>query len=465
MNIEIQSQSALAGQPSRWRRAVLGATRSAAVVAVSLIAVAAQAQNFLVNKKFVDVQGVPNNQVNVLGPNQSTFLEFNLFNSSTGTLTASVTDALPAGLQGDTTFSAVMTNYAGVVNGSGCSIAPGSVSVTASTVTITNVTVPLVTAAGLNPDCRIVVKVKGDPAGIGNTQSNVTNSVPAAATSATGPGGPYQSDPFNATVLVQPVINSGLSKGFNPGTVPVNGLSTMTFTITNNAAYSIHNVALTDAVPANVVPQTGTASSSCGGTAAISGQNVSLSGATISGNSSCTVSVQVKGTLGGTVYLYMIVPKGFFPQEDIGQLSIQTEARQDISFPAMQALQAQAEAILRDAWERGRGIGIFEVTERSLAGLAQTMMGPLSTLMLTPFVRPYRFSRLVFTYAVPIVPALFLFDGLVSNLRTYTQDELRAMTRSLQRDDYRWEIGQVKHWLLPTKVTYLIGVPLRPRGA
>lgn len=125
----------------------------------------------------------------------------------------------------------------------------------------------------------------------------------------------------------------------------------------------------------------------------------------------------------------------------------------------------QAEAILRDAWQRRRGIGIFEVTERSLAGLAQTMMGPLSTLMLTPFVRPYRFSRLLLTYAVPIVPALFLFDGLVSNLRTYTPDELRAMTRSLQRDDYRWEIGQVKHWLLPTKVTYLIGVPLRSGGA
>lgn len=123
---------------------------------------------------------------------------------------------------------------------------------------------------------------------------------------------------------------------------------------------------------------------------------------------------------------------------------------------------AQAEAILRDAWLRRRGIGIFEVTDRSLAGLAQTMMGPVSTLLLTPLVRPYRFSRLLFTYAVPIVPALFLFDGLVSNLRTYTQEELRAMTRSMQRDDYRWEIGQVRHPLLPTKVTYLLGVPQRP---
>lgn len=122
---------------------------------------------------------------------------------------------------------------------------------------------------------------------------------------------------------------------------------------------------------------------------------------------------------------------------------------------------AQAEAILRDAWLRGRGIGVFEVTDRSLAGLAQVMMAPLSILFLTPLLRPLRFSRLALTYAVPIVPALFMFDGFVSNLRTYTQDELRAMTRSLQRDDYHWEIGQVRHPLLPTKVTYLLGLPQR----
>ena len=85
-------------------------------------AMSAQAQNFLINKKFVDAQGIGANQVNVLGPNQSTFLEFNFFNSSTGNLTGSMTDTLPAGLQGDTTFTPVITDYAGVVNGSGCEI-------------------------------------------------------------------------------------------------------------------------------------------------------------------------------------------------------------------------------------------------------------------------------------------------------------------------------------------------------
>lgn len=122
---------------------------------------------------------------------------------------------------------------------------------------------------------------------------------------------------------------------------------------------------------------------------------------------------------------------------------------------------AQAEAILRDAWLKGRGIGVFELTDRSLTGLAQAVMAPLPAMLLTPLIRPRRWSRLAFTYAVPIVPALFTFDGLVSNLRTYTLDELWAMTRSLQRDDYRWEVGQVRHPLLPTKVTYLLGLPQR----
>ncbi len=36
-----------------------------------------------------------------------------------------------------------------------------------------------------------------------------------------------------------------------------------------------------------------------------------------------------------TVSLFAAIPKGFFPHEDIGQLSVSTEARQDISFPAM----------------------------------------------------------------------------------------------------------------------------------
>jgi multidrug efflux pump len=41
------------------------------------------------------------------------------------------------------------------------------------------------------------------------------------------------------------------------------------------------------------------------------------------------------GTFALNIYLYIIVPKGFFPQQDTGRLGGQTMAAQDISFPAM----------------------------------------------------------------------------------------------------------------------------------
>lgn len=51
-------------------------------------------------------------------------------------------------------------------------------------------------------------------------------------------------------------------------------------------------------------------------------------------------------TVVATAYLFDTINKGFLPTEDIGQLQISTEARQDISFDAMVALQKQvADAI------------------------------------------------------------------------------------------------------------------------
>lgn len=53
-------------------------------------------------------------------------------------------------------------------------------------------------------------------------------------------------------------------------------------------------------------------------------------------------------TLGLTIWLYMIVPKGFFPQEDTGFLSGTTEAATDTSFEAMSARQKILSDILRE---------------------------------------------------------------------------------------------------------------------
>ncbi len=55
------------------------------------------------------------------------------------------------------------------------------------------------------------------------------------------------------------------------------------------------------------------------------------------------------GTIALTGYLYVVIPKGFFPQQDTGLIIGQSEAAQDISFPAMeQRQQALLNAIMRD---------------------------------------------------------------------------------------------------------------------
>ncbi len=52
-------------------------------------------------------------------------------------------------------------------------------------------------------------------------------------------------------------------------------------------------------------------------------------------------------TVVGTVWLFIDIPKGFFPQEDIGQISVSTEAAEDTSFPAMVGLQERVVAVMR----------------------------------------------------------------------------------------------------------------------
>ncbi len=52
------------------------------------------------------------------------------------------------------------------------------------------------------------------------------------------------------------------------------------------------------------------------------------------------------GTLVFTVFLYVVVPKGLFPQQDTGMLAGSTEASQDVSFPAMKAYQEQVNALV-----------------------------------------------------------------------------------------------------------------------
>ncbi|NRR32963.1 efflux RND transporter permease subunit [Oxalobacteraceae bacterium] len=53
------------------------------------------------------------------------------------------------------------------------------------------------------------------------------------------------------------------------------------------------------------------------------------------------------GTFALTVVLYITIPKGFFPEEDLGQIRVTTEASEDISSTALLALQERVAAVIK----------------------------------------------------------------------------------------------------------------------
>jgi ubiquinone/menaquinone biosynthesis C-methylase UbiE len=119
-----------------------------------------------------------------------------------------------------------------------------------------------------------------------------------------------------------------------------------------------------------------------------------------------------------------------------------------------------AKAILQNAIDRNQGIGIFEAQQRDLKNLAQRLLSPLSVLLLTPFIKPFKLDRLLFTYLLPVLPVFILWDGVISVLRTYTEAELKQMIAEL-RDNARfdWEVATVKGKQMD--ILYLLGNPVK----
>ncbi len=117
-------------------------------------------------------------------------------------------------------------------------------------------------------------------------------------------------------------------------------------------------------------------------------------------------------------------------------------------------------AIIADAVRQGRAIAIFEATQRTAAALAAMLCTPLLVWLLTPLIRPRTPTRLLLTYLLPVVPAIVLFDGVVSCLRSYTVEELRALVAQVEgADGYHWEVGAERAATSPLKITYCVGVP------
>jgi hypothetical protein len=122
---------------------------------------------------------------------------------------------------------------------------------------------------------------------------------------------------------------------------------------------------------------------------------------------------------------------------------------------------ADAVAVLRDAAIHGQPIGVFELPRRSMSMLVPLLFTPIYVWIATPFIRPFRWRRLLWTYLLPLVPLTCWWDGIVSQLRAYTPAELQDLGRRTGVAGYTWRAGEARIGNTPGVMTYLIGMPAR----
>ncbi|HEY6968146.1 MAG TPA: Ig-like domain repeat protein [Candidatus Angelobacter sp.] len=218
--------------------------------------------------------------------NGTTSLTFNIANpnSSTALVNISLNDTLPAGL--------VVANPNGLT---GSCVASSTITANAgsSSISLTNLNLP---AAG---SCSFSVNVTGTAAG---TKNNVSGNISATFDDGSATFVPITGGTASASIFV--VAPPVIGKVFVPAAIVPNGVSALTFTITNPAANTVAEtgVAFTDTLPANVVIATPNGlSGSCGGTvtATAGSGSISLSGGSIAVGSSCTFSVNVTSSVIG----------------------------------------------------------------------------------------------------------------------------------------------------------------------
>ncbi|MEN0066188.1 MAG: class I SAM-dependent methyltransferase [Myxococcota bacterium] len=119
-----------------------------------------------------------------------------------------------------------------------------------------------------------------------------------------------------------------------------------------------------------------------------------------------------------------------------------------------------ARRILQDAVTARRPIAIFEFVNREpLTMLALALSTPLAVTLTMPAWRPFRWPWVLLTWGLPIMQLFTLWDGLVSCLRVYSEDELDELVRGLDAAHWHWDIGRIKLGDTPVRATYLTGYP------
>lgn len=119
----------------------------------------------------------------------------------------------------------------------------------------------------------------------------------------------------------------------------------------------------------------------------------------------------------------------------------------------------QVKDILKDSVAENIPVCFFEgAGKRVLDFMGILLFHSFIFIAVTPFIRPFRWSRLFLTYIIPVVPVTTIWDGLVSILRIYKPEDMLGLARSINAENYEWKAGQIKG-KFGNRMLYLTGHP------
>ncbi|MEJ5899212.1 efflux RND transporter permease subunit [Ochrobactrum teleogrylli] len=143
----------------------------------------------------------------------------------------------------------------------------------------------------------------------------------------------------------------------------------------------------------------------------------------------------------GSIWSFTTLPRSFFPQEDIGLLTISTQARQDISYQAMRNLQQQAAAIVSD----NPAVQHVTASLGSGPGGSTFNTGSLMVQLKARDTRPPLDQTLsALRKSLAALPGITAYITPVQNLRfggRSTQSQYQIVLQSLDADEARsWSV-------------------------
>jgi len=124
-----------------------------------------------------------------------------------------------------------------------------------------------------------------------------------------------------------------------------------------------------------------------------------------------------------------------------------------------------ARQVIKNAVEANQAIGIFDGGDKNLLMIAAIIfVHPIVFIFCTPFFRPFKWSRLLFTYIIPLIPFCTVWDGVVSITRLYSPQQLLNIANAVDSKGYCWKAGKEKN-KFGMQITYLAGYPLIKNAA